>query len=371
VFSLPASATGLFTFTATFKTAAVNQSFEVSSGAASGCVGPFDVLPAAAARVVVTNVVNKATGTSSLAVGAVFVTTYQVYDSFDNYILAQPADVTIVVSAPGSFAKTGGTPPVAAASATTSPTDGTVEGTFSDSGGRSLTATVGAATTVKGTDVSFAAASTGSAFLFPGTPATIVTTGFTGGANPTCAGTGTTCAGLSLGEGGTGSATFGIETCTAAGSPVGCPIAGGAIVASLTANLKDGTAALYDQANPAHMTYVCPLARCPHSDGLAEYANDPNKFAESVEDFNFHPFKYVLSGTSIVQTAVDCSIGVTQIPYEEDKENHLVDPGTDTTIPGAPGQFHTCIDVHNLVRNTNGDLIYEVYFYDDYKGFVG
>jgi hypothetical protein len=375
--ALPPSSTGLYTFTGTFVTAALNQSIDAATPTAAGNSGGFDVSPDVPATVTVKSVLDKATGTTSLAKGAVFVTTYTVADRFSNPILTPSTAVSIDVSG-GTFTRTGGANPFPGAPGANPgdlaipATDGTVEGTFSGSGAQTLTASVGKVVSTTTVTVpsapfaaTFAAAASGSAVLVPNTPADIVTTGFTPGtAGPSCT-VGTTCAGISLGFGGSGTASFAMNTCTDANIATSC---GGTdtIVANLTASLKDANGKpLYDALNPAHMTYVCPQTRCDHVEGIAEALRDHSTYEESVEDFNAHPFLFVLSGSTTVQTAVDCATGSTHLSLPDE---HLIDPGSVTTLPGTA---RSCVDVHNLVRTGNGDLIYEVYFYDDYKGFVG
>jgi len=376
-FPLPASSTGLYTFTGTF-TAAGTQSIRVATATAGGNSTGFTVSPSVANKIVVNRVAPKNPGAMSLTAGAVFTTSYEVTDAFGNVILTPFKDVSISVTG-GTFTKTGtGTDPVAGGPGanpgdTIAPVDGTVDGAFDGSGPQTLTASVGTAVsstpitvTSGGTSVTFAAASTGSAILFPGVPAVINTAP----CDPTVPGT--TCAESSLPNGAVGAVTFDVLSC--AGVTVGvCQRAtdGNNLVdleGLFTVPAQGNTPAreLYSAIDPASITLHCTATDCPpinddgSSDDNTQHEQVPGQ-DQRVDDFTkYAPFAQLSSEPALAKVG-PCQPASTILEY-----GPAIPP-----FSSVPGPRQVCVDVNSFVRDSVGNLSATLYYYEDFKGSMG
>jgi hypothetical protein len=374
--ALSASSTGLYTFSGTF-TAAGNQSIDAGTSSAAGNSGDFTVLPDVPAAVTVKSVVDKVSGTTSLASGAVFVTTYTVSDRFGNAILTPSSGVSIAVTN-GDFTRTGGANPFpggpgANPGEVLPATDGTVEGTYGGSGRQSLTASVGAvvsATTIlvpsTPASVTFAETSVGSAILFPGVAATVDTAPCTPGTN---------CAESNLPNGANGLVTFGAIDCTDVTVGLCGRTPGTRNLVDLEANFKTvvegAIVELYDAAHPASITLHCTVTDCPeiHDDAFDDDhpVNEPGDVRNSqdarVDDFKaYAPF---------AQLSFETALGLTKVgscqPAATIKEYGPAIPA----FTSVPGPRQVCVDVTSFFRDGSGNLSATLYFYEDIKGMMG
>lgn len=357
--TLPASATGAYTFKASFHVAG-QQGLTVTETKplpeATG-TSTFTVLAGPAATITFDSIkdVSASPALPNPTVGKNFVAAFHVNDQYNNQASTAAGDVSLSATGPGSLT-----------AVTSTPASSTVDGAFTDtysapspSVGFTVTLNTTSATSSLSSPVD---ASGTTATFVAGVAGSLGTANFNppngdGTSNCTLGSTLPICGFANLPNGANGQVSLAEQVCT---DVTGLCAAGAAttpLVLTVTGNFKNSTGApLYSFAKPASETLTCLAAVCQHrSDDSGAVANLPE---ESIEDFWDFPLYIQLTHTEGFAQVPACQVVPTN-------ENDVL-PASGGIIPEG-NTVGACVDVTTIVRNAAGDVSFTVLFVDDPK----
>jgi len=357
--TLPASASGAYTFNATFHVAG-QQGLTVTETKplpeATG-TGAFTVVAAAAAKITFDSITDI---TSPIAlpnptVGKNFVVSFHVNDQYNNQASTAPGDVTLSANGPGSLTAVSSTQ-------ASSTADGTFTDTYS-APSLSVTFTVTLNATSAQSSLSSPVDASGTTANFtPNVPGSLGTANFVapngdGSSNCTLGSTLPICGFANLPKGANGQVSLAEQVCTDVTGLCGAAGATTPLVLTVTGNFKDAkNVALYSYGSPASETLTCLAAVCPHrSDDTGVI---PKTSEEQIEDFWNYRLYIQLSQTEGFAQVPGCQV----VPTDEND----VLPSSGGMIPDG-NTVGACVDVTTIVRNAAGDVSFTVLFVDDPK----
>ena len=353
--TLPASATGTYTFNATFYVAAQQGITVTETKPVPDATGTraLTVVPGPAATITFDSITDASPDLAlpNPTVGKNFVSSFHVNDQYMNQTSTAPGDVTFTANGPGSLT-----------AVTSTPATPTADGTFTDTYSApslSVQFTVTLTTTRTTSSLSSPVDASGTTASFVvNQPGFLGTSNYAthtdGSTNCTLGAALPICGIANLPHGANGQVSLAEQVCTdvtglCAPSNVTKPL-----VLTVTGNFNDSFGhPLYSNVSPASETLTCLAAVCkPRPDDGGVIANSDE---ERLEDFSDFPLYIQLTHSEGFVVVPSCQV----IPTGEDST--LVPA---TTIPTGDS---ACVDVASITRNTAGDVSFTVLFVDDPK----